>query len=186
MILASNSFLDGVARIMHPPTRTYTAPATQGRESWFQVRVHLNQPTLGDLPMKMQKGFTLIELMIVIAILGILIAIALPAYQDYSIRTKNTECLNVAAAAKLAYAEYLQSENTAPTSNAIAGYAFAATEYCASVTITAANIAAVTRATGGVVTFTLTPVPAAGGLDWRCSSSVTASNPGWIPKECRN
>ncbi|HEY0660318.1 MAG TPA: prepilin-type N-terminal cleavage/methylation domain-containing protein, partial [Lysobacter sp.] len=54
---------------------------------------------------KNQAGFTLIELMIVIAILGILIAIALPAYQDYAIRTKNSECLNVAAAAKLAVAD---------------------------------------------------------------------------------
>ena len=55
--------------------------------------------------MKMQKGFTLIELMIVIAILGILIAIALPAYQDYTVRAKVTEGLNLAAAAKLAVSE---------------------------------------------------------------------------------
>ena len=68
--------------------------------------------------MKMQKGFTLIELMIVIAILGILIAIALPAYQDYSIRTKNTECLNIAAALKLAIAEYRQSEGSFPATEA--------------------------------------------------------------------
>ena len=55
--------------------------------------------------MKMQKGFTLIELMIVIAILGILIAIALPAYQDYTVRAKVTEGLNLAASAKLAAGE---------------------------------------------------------------------------------
>ena len=52
-----------------------------------------------------QKGFTLIELMIVVAIIGILAAIALPAYQDYTIRSKVTEGLSLAAAAKLAVAE---------------------------------------------------------------------------------
>ena len=57
-----------------------------------------------------QKGFTLIELMIVIAIIGILAAIALPAYQDYTIRTKVSEGLSLAAAAKLAVAETAQSQ----------------------------------------------------------------------------
>jgi type IV pilus assembly protein PilA len=140
--------------------------------------------------MKMQKGFTLIELMIVIAILGILIAIALPAYQDYSIRTKNTECLNVAAAAKLAYAEFRQSEGRNPTNNTDAGYTFTQTDYCENIAVTGPTITALTRNTGGVVTFTLTPTAFAAGtnvgaIDWTCTSSVSASNPGWVPKECR-
>ena len=61
---------------------------------------------------KIQQGFTLIELMIVVAILGILIAIAMPAYQNYTIRTKNSECLNVSAAAKLAVNETAQDRGT--------------------------------------------------------------------------
>ena len=59
---------------------------------------------------KLQKGFTLIELMIVIAIIGILAAIAIPAYQDYTIRSKVAEGLNLAGAAKLAVAETYDSE----------------------------------------------------------------------------
>jgi type IV pilus assembly protein PilA len=141
--------------------------------------------------MKTQQGFTLIELMIVIAILGILIAIALPAYQDYSIRTKNSECLHVAAAAKLAVADYRQSESVYPTSNAQAGYVFGGSKYCASIQILATGaIRATTQATGGNVIFRITPDPAAsaatGVVEWTCSSNVTATNPGWVPKECRN
>ena len=65
--------------------------------------------------MKQQKGFTLIELMIVIAIIGILAAIAIPAYQDYTIRSKVSEGLNLAGAAKLAVAETYDSKGGMPT-----------------------------------------------------------------------
>jgi len=136
--------------------------------------------------MKMQKGFTLIELMIVIAILGILIAIALPAYQDYSIRTKNAECLNVAAALKIAIAEFRQTEGAFPATHTDAGYVGSASKYCASVTSANAVITATTQATGGNVVFTLTGTAGTGSVSWVCASSVTASNPGWVPKECRN
>jgi len=69
----------------------------------------------------LQKGFTLIELMIVVAIIGILAAIAIPAYQDYTIRAQVTEGLTMAGPAKTSIAEYFASNGTTPANNATAG-----------------------------------------------------------------
>jgi type IV pilus assembly protein PilA len=71
--------------------------------------------------MKLQKGFTLIELMIVVAIIGILAAIAIPAYQDYTIRAQVTEGLNLAAAAKAAVSESFTNTGAAPLNRTAAG-----------------------------------------------------------------
>ena len=84
---------------------------------------------------KNQAGFTLIELMIVIAILGILAAIAIPAYQDYSVRAKVSEAINVASPAKLAVAEYLSSEGEWPTNRTAAGVASVDSNYVDELTI---------------------------------------------------
>ena len=135
-----------------------------------------------------QQGFTLIELMIVIAILGILIAIALPAYQDYSIRTKKSECLSVAAAAKLAVAETFGSGATMTAIDGTrAGYNFVQSDYCASVVIAAGAITATTVNTGATTetAFRLTPqtADASGRINWVCT--FTGGPATQVPSECR-
>jgi type IV pilus assembly protein PilA len=77
---------------------------------------------------KLQKGFTLIELMIVVAIIGILAAIAIPAYQDYTIRAQVSEGMNLSAAAKAAVAESFLNRGTAPANRTVAGMSATATD----------------------------------------------------------
>ena len=93
---------------------------------------------------KLQKGFTLIELMIVVAIIGILAAIAIPAYQDYTIRAQVSEGMNLAAAAKAAVAETFLNRGTAPANRTVAGMSPTATDtngkYVTSVDVTNGTI----------------------------------------------
>lgn len=139
--------------------------------------------------MRKQQGFTLIELMIVIAILAILMAIAIPAYQNYSIRTKASECVSVAGSAKLAMSETYQSNGDWPTTFAQAGYNPEASTYCAEATIgTDGAFSIQTRSIGAAnITFTFTPDATVGGsrIDWTCSSAG-AANASHVPAECRN
>lgn len=145
--------------------------------------------------MKAQKGFTLIELMIVIAIIGILAAIALPAYQDYTVRSRVSEALTLAGAAKITVQDHLAGGNPRALNTGYAtGYnAPTATANVASVAIdpTTGVITATTTANAGNGTLTFTPnapartalpdgttafTPPAAQTEWRCAAAGATSN----------
>ena len=139
---------------------------------------------------KVQQGFTLIELMIVVAIIGILAAIAIPAYQDYTIRAKVSEALVVASSAKTTVSENISSNGGVMPADACLGVTSiaAAIGNIATMGCTAATgvVQVVTTAAAGAVTLTLAPTaPGAGGasIQWTCTRTGGSNN--HVPANCR-
>jgi len=138
---------------------------------------------------KQQQGFTLIELMIVVAIIGILAAVALPAYQDYTKRAKVSEIMVLASKDKVSVSEYYMSVGSMPTS-AQSGVSDDAgqSEYITAIAFT-------TNPTGAVLTYTVDSTKIAAGdvvfagsgsgtgVQWTCTESTLESK--YLPANCR-
>jgi len=134
------------------------------------------------------RGFTLIELMIVVAIIGILAAIAIPAYNDYLIRSRVSELINVSSNAKTSVAEYRLTQGSFPTSNAQASVTSITSPYVRGVAVSSGGIITVTGnatnlGSGGTISIILTPSFANGAVNWTCSSSGTSTQ--YVPGTCR-
>ena len=139
-----------------------------------------------------QKGFTLIELMIVVAIIGILAAVALPAYQDYTARAQVSEAFSLASGQKGAVAEYYSNQGVMPTTNASAGIPTNTDikgKYVKQVDIGTSGIITAIMQASGVgkdlenKTLILAPVVNNGSIDWNCTGGTIVAK--HRPAACR-
>jgi len=145
---------------------------------------------------RVQKGFTLIELMIVIAIVAILVALAVPAYQDYTVRAKVAECVNAAAVAKLNISEFRETTAAYPADEDEAGTTAPAglTDKCDGWTYDASGTFLIlidesAAGVGGGTTIEplMTPTSvASGAVEWACTRGNTiAADVKYLPSTCR-
>lgn len=140
-----------------------------------------------------QSGFTLIELMIVVAIIGILAAVAVPQYQNYVIRSKVTEGIVLLTSPKVALSEYFVTQGKMPSTSTVGGFAdivSVVTDVLSSVTYTRSTTAigileGVLKDIGGVTVgkkITLTATGETAGIKFECSSDL---DPKYVPSTCR-
>ena len=145
--------------------------------------------------LRKQSGFTLIELMIVIAILAILLAIAIPAYQNYSIRASNSECINLAASVKTAVSETAQSLGVVADDDEITLGRIGITQSdfdtlrCDSLEVAAGEITIQVTGDGGTSsagTFTFSPSQSSPtqAIEWVCTNSGFPTEQ-HVPASCR-
>ena len=135
---------------------------------------------------RVQQGVTLIELMIVVAIVGILAAIALPAYQDYVVRSKMSETEAAIAACKTSVSEYLSTKNSLPADVTAAGCSTQVTKYVASLGVATGVISGVSQNTGAGTECTLTLTPTTSGATittWTGTFSACAAK--YVPSAFR-
>ena len=150
---------------------------------------------------QMQKGFTLIELMIVVAIIGILAAVAIPAYQDYIARAQVTEAVNLVGGAKTPLAEYFADKGTWPSDLATGGVGTTAGKYVNDISmVTTATASSATGGSGvaviatmkstgvgsGIVSAQLALVSVDGKI-WTCTTTgvTTAMAAKYLPGACK-
>ena len=144
------------------------------------------------------SGFTLIELMIVISIIAILVALAMPAYQNYIIRAKVTECVAAGAPIKISLSEFYQTSGRWPANITEAGiYADQnsnVSEFCSfflynpnqgdyAINVDVSEI----DSSLGIIYLIMSPEdPVVGGIDWNCQSWVNATTTKYLPSTCRD
>jgi len=135
---------------------------------------------------KIQQGFTLIELMIVVAIIGILAAVALPAYQDYTVRAKVSEVMLAASGMKTDIAEWYQTKGSLPANNSVS--IGTSSKYVKSVrwngTAIVAEAQGDPRIAGSTLSLTaVTTGAGAGQIDWTCSGTILNK---YLPATCKS
>ncbi len=140
----------------------------------------------------MQRGFTLMELMIVVSIIGILASMAIPAYLDHSIRSQIAEGINLVSGAKIAVTEFYQDRGAFPANNAAAGIEAAANirgEYVTQVAVIGAGLIEVTFGNNVNVSIlnavlTFTAIDNSGSISWLCAGDAALVDK-WLPPACR-